>query len=416
MKTIRATAVGLAAALAIATAGCGTGDADSTESLTLWVPPYASGDTTDEELWEDILAPFEEEHGVTVDVTVVPWDSYEEKFLTGTTGDNGPDVGYVYNEMLGDYIDNGMIADLTDYVTDEDRETQIYLDSGVVDGKQIGFPFVVGGARALYYNKDILAEAGVDELPATWDEFRDVLEQISDNTDKTPFSQPWGASSRSVLNGTFFPWFWQAGGELFTDDGTATAFNSEAGVETVEYLLGLYEDGLLPDTIVSLDEDQARQSFYDGDVAFLLDNDKILTDAASAGIDYGVIESLEDVTQATFVAVDELVAFEGTDTDLASDLIHFLVEGDNIAKFHEVAAYPPVGTDEEYSGDPQLETLYTEDSDLLQTLPVLSGSTAVYDALYQNLQEVFLGQKTVEEALTDAQETGDAALASAEDR
>ena len=78
----------------------------STE-LNFWFPTYASsdGEYTDEEFWEETLAPFEEENNCTVNVEIVPWDSYEEKYLTGVNSNDGPDVGYLYMEMFYDYID-----------------------------------------------------------------------------------------------------------------------------------------------------------------------------------------------------------------------------------------------------------------------------------------------------------------------
>ena len=41
----------------------------------------------------------------------------------------------------------------------------------------------------------------------------------------------------------------------------------------------------------------------------------------------------------------------------------------------------------------------------------MRNSTAAYNELYKNLQMVMLGQKSPEEALKDAAEAGDAALA-----
>ena len=55
-----------------------------TESLDVWMPPL-SENQDDKEIWEKILAPFEEENNVEVNIEIVPWGNYEEKYLTGVT-------------------------------------------------------------------------------------------------------------------------------------------------------------------------------------------------------------------------------------------------------------------------------------------------------------------------------------------
>ncbi len=51
-----------------------------------------------------------------------------------------------------------------------------YADS---DGKMIGMPFN-SSTPLLYYNKDILAEAGIDAPPATWEEFEAMAPKIKE--------------------------------------------------------------------------------------------------------------------------------------------------------------------------------------------------------------------------------------------
>ena len=99
-------------------AGCGgsSGSSDSSSSssggkdkLTFWFPTFASadGEVTDEEFWNEKMDAFEKENNCEVNVEIIPWDNYEEKYLTGVNSNDGPDVGYLYMEMFYDYIDMG---------------------------------------------------------------------------------------------------------------------------------------------------------------------------------------------------------------------------------------------------------------------------------------------------------------------
>ena len=89
----------------------------ASETLNFWFPTFASadGEVSDEEFWTEALAPWEEENDCDVNIGIVPWDSYEEKYLSGTTSKDGPDVGYMYMEMFYDYIDNGVLTDIDGY-------------------------------------------------------------------------------------------------------------------------------------------------------------------------------------------------------------------------------------------------------------------------------------------------------------
>ena len=138
----------LSAALAAALlAGCGQGGAPAPagsgqpeapaagKTLNVWLPPL-SANQDDKEVWDKIMDPFEEEHGVTVNVEIVPWGNYEEKYLTGITSGQGPDVGYMYMEMITDFIDMGAVEPLDEYLTDADKDNLLYLANGVIRGKQ----------------------------------------------------------------------------------------------------------------------------------------------------------------------------------------------------------------------------------------------------------------------------------------
>ena len=408
-------AVGASTVLALALAGCGSGGAGSTsgdkpETLQMWLPPtMADRGASDETEWGEILAPWEEENGVDVEVTIVSWASYEAKLLTGISSGTGPDVTYMYNEMAGDYVKRNQLLPLDEFITDEDQENFLYLDKGKIDDVQYMLPYIVGGARVMFYNAEVLEKAGVATPPATWEEFTAALTKIK-AAGFTPFLQQWGDPNRSMMNTMFYPFLWQAGGDLFNEDGTATAFNSEAGVKAAEFLYSLKTDGLVPDTVTGLNEAQVREQFTSGQVGFVMDSDVQLPQFRDAGVDVGVIDSLEDEEQGTFLAIDSLVALKDCDDpELCMSLLRHILSGDVMSKIHEFAPFNPVAQDEDYAGQPEFAELY-QSPEILHNLPVASNSVQAYNLLYENLQQMMLGQKTPEQALSDAATAGDELL------
>lgn len=406
-----ATCVGALTALA----ACAPDGAAADKTLEMWMPTTFAAATADEEsaAWESILAPFEVENGVDVNVTLIPWSSYEEKYLTGVSSGEGPDVGYMYTEMMGDYVANGALAPFDDYLDDEITSKMMYLDQGQVDGNQYAMPYVVGGIRLLWGNMELLAAAGVDEMPTTWDEFLEAARALRD-AGITPLYQEWGAPDRGMLNATFFPLLWQAGGEILNEDGTATAFDSPEGLAAAEFLKTLLDEGLMPEDVSGLTVEEVKSAFYTGKTAFLFGNDATRAELDETQIDAQFVPGLVGEQAGTFVASDSLVMFDScADKELCSALVSFLLEGEQMSAFHEqIVAYPPVATDEK-SAPTEFTDTYAESAQSLRSLPIAAGGAGVYNALYQNLQQMILGQKSPQQALADAAEAGDQALAQA---
>lgn len=371
--------------------------------LVLWMPPFGTEESLDKEVWGEILKPFEEENNAQVSIEIVPWSNYEEKYLTGISSGQGPDVGYMYMEMINDYIKAGAITPFDEYLTAEDKDNFYYLDKGVIDGKQYAMPIVVGSARVMFYNKAILDEAGIGEVPKTWEQFKEACQKVAD-VGKTPFLQQWGDKSKGAMNAIFFPYLWQAGGEIFNEDGTAAAFDSEAGLRAAQFLADLrFTDGFMPESITSMSEDQVFGEFKAGNVAFVMGPTNQGTNFTDAGVDWGFFTSLKDQKMGTFASADSLVLVSASkNKDLAVKMVKYMLSGPSMTKFHEMAAFPPIAKDEEYHDDPLFKAVYEDDKDALVTLPAVQGSAAVYDNLYKNLQLMMLGQLTPEEALQNA--------------
>ena len=385
----------------------------SVDSLEMWLPSPLGAESTDAEktAYKGLVEPFEKEHDVTVNLTLIPWDSYEEKYLTGVSSGQGPDVGYMYTEMMGDYIKEGAVAPFDDYIDSGAADKMLYLENGKIDGKQYALPWVVGGMRVLWGNMDVLEAAGVAEMPTTWAEFEDAAKKVQESG-KIGIQQQWGDPARGMLNSTFFPLLWQAGGDIFNEEGTETAFNSEAGLEAANVIKNLLDSGAMPDTVTGLVEQDIKTAFYAGEVGFMNGVDNQLAEIDEAGINADFIASLEGKQKGTFVASDALVMLDKCpDKQLCTDLAQFMLEGDQMTKFHaEIVDYPPVGSDEAVREDNPFFEIYVNESDMLKSLPIAAGAAEVYNKLYENLQQMVLGQKTPEQALADAAEAGDAAL------
>lgn len=396
-------------------AGCGnqestkSNESGKTQSLDVWLPPL-SENQDDKELWEEILKPFEEDHDVKVNVEIVPWGNYEEKYLTGVTSGEGPDVGYMYMEMLGDFIDMGAVEPLDDYLTDQDKDNFLYLDNGVIDGKQYCLPMIVGNVIIMCYNKDILAANGISEVPdnCSWDQFVEICKQIKVGADGKsevyPLVQRWGNPSMSTLNASFYPYLWQSGGSIFNEEGTALAIDSEAGKEAVQFLYDLrFTHNVLPDICTSMTNDDCISYFCEGKTAFVEMESSSTVQFDEAGLNWGFITSLTNKEKGTFIASDSLVLMSNCDNkDLAYQLMQYMLSGESMTEYHKSAQFAPIGKDEEYHDNPAFEEVYEQDGEFLHSLSPAKGNSKISDSLYKNLQLMMMGELKPEEVIDES--------------
>ena len=147
-------------------------------TVKLWIMP--NGPQPQEDM-EAALAPFTEETGVKVDVEVVDWGVQLDRIRNAAVSGEGPDVTQAGTTQVPFFAALGGFADLSDRVEDIGgagaypdgvwQTTQVSGQDGVWSA-----PWFTE-ARSIYYRKDILEKAGVDEATAfqDWDSFRATL-------------------------------------------------------------------------------------------------------------------------------------------------------------------------------------------------------------------------------------------------
>ena len=376
--------------------------------LDVWLPPL-SANQDDKEVWQNIMKPFEENHNVTVNVEIIPWGNYEEKYLTGITSGQGPDVGYMYMEMITDFIDMGALEPLDNYLTQQDKDNFLYLSNGMIKGKQYCLPIIVGNAVVMCYNKDILAANGINEVPenCSWEQFIELCKKIKVGVDGKsevyPFIQKWGNPAISALNTSFYPYVWQGKGSLFNEEGTAMVIDSQTGKDAVQFLYDLrFTHNILPEIVTSLTEDDCISYFSEGKTAFVEMETTNTVNFDTAGVNWGFITSLTKETKGTFVASDSLVLLSNAENkDLCYQLIQHMLSGASMTEYHKSAKFAPIGKDEAYNDNPVFEKVYTEDGSALHSLPAVRGSSKIYNTLYKNLQLMMMGEMKPEDVITE---------------
>jgi multiple sugar transport system substrate-binding protein len=191
-----------------------------------------------------LLGAFERENpGVRVRVEQLPWSAAHEKLLTAFAGDATPDLAQMGNTWLPEFV----ALDALDPLIQASRAIDLadydpgILDTNVLDGRQYGVPWYVD-TRALFYRRDLLADAGYSAPPRDWGEWLRMLAAVKERVgpDRYALLLPLNEYEPFVA-------LWlQQGDPPLRDDGRYGNFRSAGFMRTLDFYLGMYERRLAP--------------------------------------------------------------------------------------------------------------------------------------------------------------------------
>ncbi len=144
--------------------------------LTACSPSGGDGEVTEIEFWgwvpglEDLVDQYNAENtAVQVSFHRMTGDD-GQKVEAAVDAGSGPDLVQLSTHNLPDYVIQGRVVDITDYVSDQaDNYTPASWAAVSFDGAVYGIPQGIGPA-GLMYRSDILEQYGI-AVPTTWDEY-----------------------------------------------------------------------------------------------------------------------------------------------------------------------------------------------------------------------------------------------------
>ncbi len=159
--------------------GCGFKETSQPYKVNLEV----WGIIDDSDAYTQLLGPYRQINPYVGDITYrkLSVDTYKQDLLDALAAGKGPDIFMIQNRWLPAFADK--IVPAQDYITDERAFRETFVD--VVgndfigaDKKIYGVPLSVD-SLALYYNKDMLAAAGITTPPTTWEELAKDAQLLS---------------------------------------------------------------------------------------------------------------------------------------------------------------------------------------------------------------------------------------------
>ncbi|MFH0887055.1 MAG: sugar ABC transporter substrate-binding protein [bacterium] len=279
MKNMHWLLFALIAPMILLVSGCpGKPSSITKEKITLqmWIMPNSLEPVND--IYKT-LEGFNKKHpNIKVVVTSVDWGSAWTKLTTAATSGDAPDIVQIGSTWVGSIAATDSLLQLNDRVASvggKDSFVPAAWTSTGLDGTVSAIPWIVD-ARAIYYRKDLLQKAGVNEADLdTWESFEKALAKLKNADLKVGKNKiyPFGITGKNDWNviHNLAPWIWGAGGDFLTPDSKKSALDSEQVYNGVMFYLDLVKKGYVPLDALELNTAQVSTSFNNGAYAMYID-------------------------------------------------------------------------------------------------------------------------------------------------
>ncbi|WGD37769.1 sugar ABC transporter substrate-binding protein [Lysinibacter sp. HNR] len=287
------------ATVSLILAGCSGGDDNSggTSEITYWASNQGTSLEDDRARLEPTLKRFEEKTGVKVNLEVIPWTDLYTRILTAVSSGDGPDVLNIGNTWATTLQETGAFepveGKLLEAVGGEERFIKNSWATGGKPGETHTSVPLYALAYNMYYNTKLFEEAGITEPPATWDEFIEVGQQLTKDTDGDGTIDQWGFSTAgaSVPNNAHYVFALglQNGSPLFDKDNKPQ-FEDDGVVAAMTAWVGLMSDAKIvsPSDAENTDQLNSVTNLVDGRAAMVFNQSPIKVFNARDFSDWGV--------------------------------------------------------------------------------------------------------------------------------
>lgn len=212
---------------------------------------------------DELLAEFEGQTGIKVNVNTVGWDDIRNKISTAAVGSEAAaDVVEVDWSWAGEFHAADWLEPIE--VSQEDIADMPSIAPFIIDGKVLAVPYA-NDYRIAYYNKAMFDQAGISE-PKTWDEVVAAAKALKEKgIVKYPITMPMNADESATTS-----MVWMAlsrNGVVFNEDGS---LNKESMLDALTFVNQMVKDELIDPANQSGSGMDAYRKITAGEAAFMV--------------------------------------------------------------------------------------------------------------------------------------------------
>ena len=344
-------ALAVTVVMAVALTGC---DRGSGASIKVVIADYSKDHTRP--FWQSLAETYTKQTGVKVDLQVIDWNSIDQQVSTMLQNNQPPDV--LNLNAFASYAKDGLLHPAEDILSPKTKDDFLdaFIRGGEFRGKLYGFP-ILSSARAFFYNRALLAKAGLAGPPGTWDEFLQAARKIQALGGGTiGYALPLGPEEAQA---EWSIWMWNNGGDW--KSGEAWAINSDRNVQTLSFLADLANKHKVTQVNPGKTNrtDGAFQLFKDGKVGMVMGFSPLAAQLDAEGkVDYGIgLMPSNTGASVTLGVEDYLMAFKKKgNQDSVKRFLDLYYQPENITRWIAAEGFLPVTKSglRQMSGNPKL--------------------------------------------------------------
>lgn len=326
-------AVAVASALLLSACGAKTDDGGSSTpekegetgslstTISILAPSYSESSKSD---WEAIIARFNEDYpDVRVELQIEGWDDFSSKVQSRIQAKDYPDI--LNDNTFAAPAEGGLLYPIDEVLSPEVMSTiePALLKNGLgIDGVQWAAPDIAS-SRLLAYNTGLFEQAGITDVPKTWDELLAASQKIQALGDGTyGYGLPLGREEAQVESSL---WLWGTGGDWLVD-GNLVADQPDVIKAFAEMKAMIDGDAVQPDSGAT-NRQQAADLFNNGKLGMMVSHSGLLgvTRSDYPDVNFALAPVPSESGEPVAIGVtDFIVAFNNNDADRKAATSAFL--------------------------------------------------------------------------------------------
>ncbi len=314
------------AVLAVTFLAGAAGAATTIEWWQFWTDPAVKP------VIESMVADFEKANpDIKVKLTDLTWANGHEKIVLAFSSGTAPDVVELGSDWIAQFAANDQLADIGPMVSVDSAQFQGWGLS-TYKGAVYACPWILG-TRVLFGNRDLLTRAGFDTAfyPINWAQLKDAAKRIQALGSNL---YGWGSNTaeKHRLYKKYLPFFWSAGAQIFSDDGSMCVVASSKAVQALRTYQELHDSAGYVDTQRGIED-----AFLDGKVGFIISGDWLLKRIELENRKTNLLSTFvpgPTYPGRSFLGGEYLAISKDSDNkDAAMRLIRFVTSPENQVKF-----------------------------------------------------------------------------------
>jgi multiple sugar transport system substrate-binding protein len=364
---------------------------------------------------EAITKEFEDDNpDVDVQTDYVSYEALHDKIVTAAASKAGTyDVVLIDCIWPAEFAAAGFILDVTDRISPA-VQADIWpgaMEAVTYQGRLYAMPWL-NDVLYLYYNEEMLKEAGYDQPPKTWSEVEEMgMAAKEKGLVEYPFIEYFLQDEGLTIA---YAYYLPAFGGSFFDEENKPAFNSPEGLAALNYLVDGMNSGMYNPASLESTYEEVRRAFSQGAALFSVNwtyqlnlaNDP--NESQIAGKAKLALMPGEAVTSATVNGGMGLaVTADSKNPEKAWDYITYLSSKDVQKRYAQNALPVWMSLFEDpdlVEQQPELIEVSKDQYKYIENRPIIPFYSESSKIMSRELQAALTGNKTPEQALADAEE------------